>query len=130
MTAVLAFAESRNGELRKVALETVTAARQAADASGGGEVHAMLLGGPGIAARAEALGRHGADVVVVVEHGALQHYNPEVFAATVAERLRTGSYRAGFFPASAQGRDFAPRVAAKLQVSLASDVTSFELQGD
>ena len=130
MASALAFAESRNGELRKVALETVTAARQAADASGGGEVHAMLLGGPGIAARAEALGSHGADVVIVVEHAALQHYNPEVFAATVAERLRSGSYRAGFFPASAQGRDLAPRVAAKLKVSLASDVTGFELQGD
>jgi electron transfer flavoprotein alpha subunit len=130
MASVLAFAESRNGELRKVAFETVTAARQAADGSGGGEVHAMLLGGPGIAARAEALGRYGADLVVVVEQPGLQQYNPEVFAATVAERLRPGSYRAGFFPASAQGRDLAPRVAAKLKVSLASDVTGFELQGD
>jgi electron transfer flavoprotein alpha subunit len=130
MASILAFAESRNGELRKVALETVTAARQAADASGKGEVHAMLLGGTGIAARAEALGRHGADLVIVVEEPALQHYDPEVFAATVAERLRSGSYRAGFFPASAQGRDMAPRVAAKLKVSLASDVTGFELQGD
>jgi electron transfer flavoprotein alpha subunit len=130
MASVLAVAESRNGELRKVALEAVTAARQAADASGGGEVHAMLLGGPGLAARAGALGRHGADLVVVVEHPSLQHYNPEVFAATVAERLRSGSYRAGFFSASAQGRDLAPRVAARLNLSLASDVTGFELQGD
>ncbi len=130
MASVLAIAESRNGELRKVALEAVTAARQAADASGGGEVHAMLLGAPGIAARAGALGRHGADLVIAVEHPSLQYYNPEVVAATVAERLRSGSYRAGFFSASAQGRDLAPRVAAKLKVSLASDVTGFELQGD
>jgi electron transfer flavoprotein alpha subunit len=48
----------------------------------------------------------------------------------VAERLRSGSYRAAFFAASAQGRDLAPRVAAKLGVSLASDVTEFELRGD
>jgi electron transfer flavoprotein alpha subunit len=130
MASVLTFAESRGGELRKVALETVTAARQAADSSGGGEVHAVLLGGAGIAARAEALGRYGADLVIVVERPDLQHYNPEVFAATVAQRLRAGSYRAGFFPASAQGRDLAPRVAAKLKVSFASDVTWFELQGD
>jgi electron transfer flavoprotein alpha subunit len=130
MAPVLAFAESRTGELRKVAFETVTAARQAADASGGGEVHVMLLGGPGIAARAEALGRYGADLVVVVEQPNLQQYNPEVSAATVAERLRSGGYRAGFFPASAQGRDLAPRVAAKLKVSLVSDVTSFDFQGD
>ena len=127
MPAILAFAESRGGELRKVALETVTAARHAADSSGGGEVHALLIGGPGIAARAATLGRHGADVVIVVEHAALDRYNPEAFAATVAERLRAGGYRAGLFSASAEGRDLAPRAAAKAGVSLASDVTDFKL---
>jgi electron transfer flavoprotein alpha subunit len=130
MATTFAFAESRDGNLRKVAFEAVTAARSAADASGGGEVHALLLGAPGIAAKAEELGRYGADVVAVVEHEGLARYNPETFAATAAERLRGGSYRAGFFPASAQGRDLAPRVAAALGVSLASDVTDFELKGD
>ena len=130
MAATFAFAEARGGQLRKVAFETVTAARQAADASGGGEVHALLLGAPGIAAHAEALGRYGADLVVVVEHPALERYSPEVFSATAAARLRAGQYRAGFFSASAEGRDLAPRVAARLGVALASDVTAFELQGD
>jgi electron transfer flavoprotein alpha subunit len=128
--AILAFAESRAGELRKVALEAVTAARQAADSSGGSEVHALLIGGPGIAGRAATLGRHGADVVIVVEHASLNRYNPEAFAATVAERLSAGGYRAGVFSASAEGRDLAPRVAAKAGVSLASDVTDFELVED
>src|SRR3954469_17633910 len=130
MPAILAFAETRAGELREVALESVTAARQAADATGGGEVHAMLIGGPGIARRAEALGEHGADVVIVVEHAALDRYNPEAFASTVADRLRSGGYRAGIFSASQQGRDLAPRVAARAGVSLASDVTDFELTDD
>jgi electron transfer flavoprotein alpha subunit len=130
MANFLAFAESRGGELRKVAFEAVTAARQAADASGQGEVHALVIGPPGISAQAGALGKHGADVVVLVEHPKLERYNPEVFAATTAERLKGSSYRGGFFAASAQGRDLAPRVAARLSVSLASDVTGFELQGD
>jgi electron transfer flavoprotein alpha subunit len=130
MATMLALAESRGGELRKVAYEAVTAARKAADASGGGEVHALLIGGPGIAARAPELGRYGADLVIAVEHAALEHYNPEVCAATAADRIRNGRYRAGFFSASAQGRDLAPRVAAKLESSLASDVTEFEIQGD
>ena len=129
MATAFAFAESRDGNLRKVAFEAVTAARRAADSSGGGEVHALLLGAPGIAAKAEELGRYGADVVVVVEDEDLARYNPEAFAATAAGQLR-GGYRAGFFPASAQGRDLAPRVAAALGVSLASDVTDFELQED
>ena len=113
MAATFAFAESRDGNLRKVAFETVTTARRVADASGGGEVHALLMGAPGIAARAAELGRYGADLVVVVEDPGLAHSTPEACAATAAERLRAGSYRAGFFSASAQGRDLAPRTAAR-----------------
>ena len=130
MANTFAFAESRGGELRKVAFEAVTAARQAADASGGGEVHALVLGAPGIATRAAELGKYGADVVVVVEHAGLERYSPAGAAATAAERIESGGYRAAFFSASAQGRDLAPRVAAKIGVPLASDVTSFELKGD
>jgi electron transfer flavoprotein alpha subunit len=130
MATMFAWAETRSGELRKVAFETVAAARRAADASGGGEVHALVLGAPGIAAKAAELGRYGADLVIVVEHESLERYQPESAAATAAARLKEGGYRAGFFSASAQGRDLAPRVAAKLAVPLASDVTGFELQGD
>ncbi len=130
MTSILALAESRIGELRKVAFETVSAARQAVEATGGGEVHAMLFGAPGISSRANGLGKYGADLVTVVEHPDLARYNPEVFAANVAAQLQSGSYRAAFFSASAEGRDLAPRVGAKLGVSLASDVTAFEFQGE
>jgi electron transfer flavoprotein alpha subunit len=130
MANTFAFAEARSGDIRKVALEAVTAARQAADASGGGEVHALVLGAPGIAAKAANLGKYGADVVTVVEHAGLERYAPEVAAATAAERIKSGAYRAAFFSASAQGRDLAPRVAAKLGVPLASDVTAFEITGD
>jgi electron transfer flavoprotein alpha subunit len=130
MGPILAFAESRNGELRKVAFEAVTAARTAADASLPAEVHAVVFGAAGIAQRAAALGRYGADIVFAVEHSGLSRYNPEVFTATLAERLKSGQYRAAFFTASAEGRDLAPRVAARMGVSLASDVTGFEFQGD
>jgi electron transfer flavoprotein alpha subunit len=130
MARMFAFAESRGGELRKVAFETVAAARRAADASGGGEVHALVIGAPGIAARTEALGRYGADAVIAVEDPALERYSPEVFAATAAERLGNGQYRAALFSASAQGRDLAPRVAARLGLAMASDVTDFEIRED
>jgi electron transfer flavoprotein alpha subunit len=130
MARMFAFAESRGGELRKVAFETVAAARRAADASGGGEVHALVIGAPGIAARTEALGRYGADAVIAVEDPAFERYSPEVFAATAAERLGNGQYRAALFSASAQGRDLAPRVAARLGLAMASDVTDFEIRED
>lgn len=130
MANTFAFAESRGGELRKVALEAVAAARQAADATGGGEVTALLIGAPGIAAKAPALAKVGADKVVVVEHAGLERYSPEVFAATAAAEIKAAGARAAFFSASAQGKDLAPRVAATLGVSLASDLTAFTLTAD
>jgi electron transfer flavoprotein alpha subunit len=129
MSNVFAYAEARGGELRKVAHEAVAAARLLADATGGGEVHALLVGGPGIAAKAAALGAAGADVVHVAEHAAFAQYNPEAAAALCAERIRAGGYRAAVFAASVQGRDLAPRVGAKLGQGVASDVTALEASG-
>jgi electron transfer flavoprotein alpha subunit len=130
MANVLVFAEVRGGELRKVALEAVTAARQLAELSGGGTVHALLAGGAGIGGRAELLAQHGADSVLVLEHEGFAQYNPEALAATLADRLRSGTYGYGLFSASAQGRDLSPRVAAKLGVGLAADVTGFTVEND
>ena len=129
MANIFAFAEARNGELRKVALETVTAARKLADATGG-QVHALLVGAPGIASKAEQLAQHGADVVMVCEHAGFTQYNPEATSALAADRIKSGGFRAALFSTSAQGRDLAPRVAGKLHIGLVSDVTSVELSGD
>jgi len=129
MPNVLAFAEARGGELRKVALEAVTAARQVADQIGG-EVHAVLVGAPGIAAKAATLAEYGADVVVVAEHAGFTNYAPETTAALVADRVKGGDYRAVIFSASQQGKDLAPRTAAKLGCAIATDVTSFSVSAD
>jgi electron transfer flavoprotein alpha subunit len=130
MANIFAFVETRGTDVRKVGLEAVTAARMLADKSGGGEVHALLMGPPGIAAKASQLGQHGADVVIAVEHANLANYSPEAATATAAERIKAGGYRAAIFSTSAQGRDLAPRVAARLGVSVVTDVVAFELERD
>ena len=130
MTNVLVYAESRGGELRKIAFEAVTAARRLVDATGGGEVHALLAGAPGIGARASRLGAYGADVVLVVESAEFAGFARESLAATLAERTTSGAYRAVVLGFSAQGRDLGPRVAAKLDAPIASDVTDIAASGD
>src|SRR5262245_47027929 len=129
MANVLAFAEVRGGELRKVAHEVVTGARALADAAGG-EVHAFVVGPEGIAGNAAVLGRFGADVIYVTEHSAFANSNVEATAAAVAERVRALSYRYVCFSASAQGKDLSPRVAAILGVPLAADLTDVRLEGE
>jgi len=130
MANVLVFAETRGSALRKVALEAVTAARALADASGGGEVHVVVAGPSGVGATAAQLGAHGADVVYVAEHAGLSSFERESIAATVAERAKQGGYRAVVLGFSTQGRDLGPRLAAKLDAPIASDVTEISVAGD
>ncbi len=129
MANIFAFAESRNGKTRKAALETVTAARSLADSTGG-EVHALIAGAAGISGNAATLGSYGADVVHAAEHPGFEKYNAEALAELCAARIREGGYRVAVFSTSAQGRDLAPRVAAKLGVGIVTDVTEFKLDGD
>ena len=129
MTNVLVFAETRGAELRKVAFEAVTAARKLADASGGGEVHALVAGPPGVSGKAEQLGKFGADVVLVAESAEFATFARESIAATIAERAKGVNYIAVILGFSAQGRDLGPRVAAKLDAPIASDITEIAVNG-
>ncbi|MDB4915853.1 MAG: Electron transfer flavoprotein alpha/beta-subunit [Gemmatimonadetes bacterium] len=129
MANVLVFAETRNGELRKIALEAVTAARQLADASGGGEVHAIIAGAVGIGDKSSQLAAHGADVVLVAEGAEFTGYARESLGATIADRARSDGYRAVILGFSAQGRDLGPRIAARLDAPIASDITALAVDG-
>ncbi|MEM7417217.1 MAG: electron transfer flavoprotein subunit alpha/FixB family protein [Gemmatimonadota bacterium] len=128
MANVLAFAEQRDGQIGSAGREAISAAATLAG-SLGGSAHALVLGAPGLSAGAEGLGTVGAETVFVGEHEALGEYNPEGYAGIVADRVREGGYSAVVFTASTLGKDLAPRVAALLDVPLATDVTSLKADG-
>ncbi len=127
MSHVLAVLEQRDGALRKVSHEVVTGARRLADALGG-EVHALVLAA-GAVQGTDASGRYGADKVITATHAGFAQYAAEGFTRAVAERAKAGGYGAIVFSASAQGKDLAPRVAARLDVPLAADVTDVTVDG-
>jgi len=127
VTAVLAVLEQRDGALRKVSHEVVTAARRLADGLGG-EVHALVLAA-GPVRGVDALGGFGADKVTTTTAAAFAKYDAEAGARVVAERVKAAGYGAVVLAASAQGRDLAPRVAAKLGVALAADATDLAAEG-
>jgi electron transfer flavoprotein alpha subunit len=122
MSDVLAVVEQKDGSLRGTAREVVTAAAALA-AELGGQVHALVLGGPGTADGVDGLGAFGAEVVKVAEHDALAEYHPDGYAAVVSRLAREGGYGAVLFAATGEGKDLSPRVAAHLDVPLAADVT-------
>jgi electron transfer flavoprotein alpha subunit len=124
---VLAVLEQRGGALRKISHEVVTGARRVADGLGG-DVHALLLAA-GPVEGGDQLGRFGADRVITLTNAAFAMYAPEGASHAVAERAGAGGYGAVVFGASATGKDLAPRVAARLGVALAQDVTDVAVEG-
>jgi electron transfer flavoprotein alpha subunit len=120
---VLAVLEQRDGALRKVSHEVLAAARRLADASGG-SVHALVLAA-GDVAGLDQLGRFGADVVKVATHEAFALGSPDGATAAAAQP----GYGVVVLAATAQGRDLAPRIAARLGAPVATDVTDLAVEG-
>lgn len=128
MAAIFAFAETREGELRKGAYEAVTAARRLADELGA-EVQAVVLGGTGVGERAAELAGSGADRIWIGESDALATYSPEGYRTLLVNLIGEQGGEVLVFPGSAMGKDLAPRVAARLGVGYAADCTELEVEG-
>ena len=127
MADVIAYAELRDGALRPVSRETVSAARALADALGGNVV-AVALGGPGSAGATQELARYGADRILTAENGAWQNYDPDAAVRAIESIASDPGTGAIVFPASAQGKDLSARVAGRLNRSLASEVTELGVE--
>jgi len=119
----LAVLEQRDGVLRKISYEVVTAAQRLGD-----QVEAVVCGAGPVQGTGQ-VGTFGADRVVTLTNPAFAKYAPEACAQALAERVKQGGYKTVLFTASATGKDLAPRVAAKLGVAVAADVTDLASDG-
>ena len=120
----LAVLEQRDGVLRKISHEVVTAAHRL----GGGVEAVVCAAGP--VQGVDQAARFGADKIVTLTSPAFAKYAPEACAQALADRAKQGGYRTIVFAASATGKDLAPRVAAKLGVGVAADLTDLATDGD
>ena len=119
----LAVLEQRDGVLRKISHEVVTAAQRL-----GGAVEAVVCAA-GVVQGADQAAKFGADKIVTLTNPAFAKYAPEACAQALAERAKQGGHRSIVFAASATGKDLAPRVAAKLGVGVAADITDLATDG-
>ena len=115
MTA-LVIAEHDNATIKVATLNTVTAAAQC-----GGDVHVLVAGHNAGAAAAAAAQISGVTKVIHVDGEHLGHGLAENMAAQIVSIASNYSHLV--FPATASGKNMAPRVAAKLDVGQMSDVT-------
>ena len=117
--AALVIAEHDNATLKGATLNTVTAAIAC-----GGEVHVLIAGhNAGEAAKAAAAVA-GVTKVIHAEGAYFEHGLAENVAAQVL--AIASNYSHLLFPATASGKNIAPRVAAKLDVAQISDITKVD----
>ena len=117
--AVLVIAEHDNAQLKGATNNVVTAAAKI-----GGDIH-VLVTGQNVAAVAEQAAKiAGVSKVLAADGASLA----DGLAENVAEQVLAiaGSYSHILFPATASGKNVAPRVAARLDVGQISDITSVE----
>ncbi|MDB6002234.1 MAG: fixB [Rhizobacter sp.] len=114
--AVLVIAEHDNQSIKGATLNTVTAALQC-----GGDVHVLVAGADAAAAAAAAGQIAGVAKVLLADGPSLAQGLAENVAAQVV--AMAADYSHLLFPATAAGKNVAPRVAAKLDVAQLSDVT-------
>ena len=115
----LVIAEHDNASIRPATLNTVTAASQC-----GGDVHVLVAGLNAAAAAHAASQISGVAKVIHVEGEAFAHGLAENIAAQVLSIA--SSYSHLLFPATASGKNIAPRVAALLDVGQISDITKVD----
>jgi electron transfer flavoprotein alpha subunit len=127
-TNILVFAERRDGQIKRPSLEAISTARGLADPHGG-RVDVLAVG-PGAGTAAELVGAHGADRLLACEADFLELYAPEAYAATLADAAASGDAALVLLPGTVQGRDLAPRAAARMKAGCLSDLVEIELDAD
>jgi len=128
MATILVYAEHLNGKLKRVALETLGAAKRMATADGG-QVVAVLIGG-GLSDQAKALAEGGAQKIYLADDPKLAVYSSEAYANIVADVAKKINATLILLGATAMGKDLGPKVAAKLEGAFAGDCTGIELKDD
>jgi electron transfer flavoprotein alpha subunit len=118
MAGVLVFTEIKDGKLKKASREALSIGRKLAEAAGG-----ELVAFASDAAVAEEAGRYGAKKLYVTGVG---EYATEPYTTALAQAVSDVQPSIVLFAGTSNGRDLAPRLAARLNVGVASDVDRLE----
>ena len=112
---IFVIAEQKDGVLNRASWEAVAAAQQM-----GGPLTIVVPGGS-VSGPAGELAAADAAGVVALEHDALGAYTPDGFVAALAALISAENPSHVVLPHTYQTRDFAPKLAARLNAPLAAD---------
>jgi electron transfer flavoprotein alpha subunit len=123
---VFAITEQRDGELRKVSFEVASEGRRVADGLGT-ELTAVLLGS-GVDGLVEELKKYGPDKILAADDAGLADYATDAYCNVLAELIQSVDPAVIIMGASAQGKDLAGRLAAKLDAGVAMDCVKVQIE--
>ncbi|NLB29594.1 MAG: electron transfer flavoprotein subunit alpha/FixB family protein [Clostridiales bacterium] len=121
------FVEVVNGSPKNVGLELIGPAKKLAGEAGEQAVAVVIGGATENAVKAAA--SYGADQIIVVEGADFADYSTDAYMSAFSELVSKYDPAAILFGATSNGRDLAPRLAARLKAGLAADCTAIEREG-
>jgi len=124
---ILVIAEQRGGRLNRATLETIAAAQQLAAMAS--LPVSVLVPGAGAAGAAGEIGALQVKEVITVDNAALEPYTPDGFTAALQDAIGQLSPTYVLLPHTYQTRDFAPKLAARMDRALITDVTGVKSTG-
>jgi electron transfer flavoprotein alpha subunit len=116
---ILTYMEIRENKIKKASLEALSEAKRRADDLNEESV-AVFLGNE-IDNLAQEAFQYGASKVYLIENPLLEKYSSSLYTSALSEFIDEIKPKAVFFSATAMGKDLSPRVAAKLDVGVATD---------
>ena len=124
---VLVFIEQRDGKLKSSSLEALTLGAKLA---GSPADCAAVIVGKGVEGLAAQLQGYGCDTVHMADDASFDKYNPLAYAAAVEAAIKGHAAKIVVGVASPMGRDVFPRLAARFDAGILTDLTAIELAGD
>jgi electron transfer flavoprotein alpha subunit len=121
---IVVVAEQRGGKLNRASWETIAAAQQLA------QPITVLVVGHDVAAVAAELAAAQVQEVVTIDHAALEPYTPDGYTAALEQAMASLAPSLVLLPHTYQTRDFAPKLAARLNRALVTDVTGVKRDGE
>src|SRR5262245_13975033 len=126
---ILVIGEQRGGTLNRVTWESLAGAQALTAAGAQGPVSVLLIG-TGLQAAATELAAAAVHEVITVEHPALEPYTPDGYTAALAHAIGELKPSLVVLPHTYQTRDFAPKLAARLDRAILTDVTAVKAHGN
>ena len=124
---ILVIAEQRDGKLNRASWEAIAGAQRLAAAAG--EPIVVAVPGADVQAAAQELAAAAVTEVVAVQSPALATYTADGYTAALQSVIATLTPSTIVLPHTYQTRDFAPKLAARLERAIITDVTSIKTDG-